>query len=196
MKCIYKIFLASSVYLSLAGCDTVQDYKPYTKNGQEYVYGDPVVARGVLEEVRVTEKNGTVHNISKGAGDMVGDAGIGGAVAANIGGMSSLQGGMALGGIGAILDIVSALNAPRVEYMVRRDGEGDLVNVPVAVDYVKRITDYHCVDLGDRVRVLKVGRRLTLVNENYQLLRLSDFQPTCAEQKASFSASIEQNEAR
>ena len=102
------------------------------------------------------------------------------------GGGSSLGGGAALGVLGALFDVISAANAPRIEFMVRRDPEGDLVNVPVPnKDYVRIIERYHCVGLGDAVRVVKTRSRFDIYNAQPELVRVSDFQPTCEELKAN-----------
>ncbi len=180
-------FVAVSVTLS--GCSTVADYKPKLVDGHEYIMGAPVVAKGIVEELRVTGKDGAVQKITAGGSDLA-SVSVGTSLASAIGGGSSLGGGAALGIVGALLDVVAAANAPRIEFMVRRDPEGDLVNVPVPnKDYVRIIEKYHCVSLGDAVRVVKLRGRLDIYNAQPELLRLSDFQPSCQDMKSKLTQS-------
>ena len=89
--------LVGLLCLGAAGCDTVSDYRPVTKNGQEYIYNMPVIATGVVEDVLITEKNGTVHSVASGTSDLVGQGGVG-MVAATAGGLGTVAGG-ALSGV-------------------------------------------------------------------------------------------------
>lgn len=165
--------------LALAGCDTLNDYRVKTVDGQPYVMRWPVVATGQVEEVRVTEKDGTVHNISKAAGSVAGEYAGSTKLLTDLGGMSNLGAGAVAGGIGAVFDIIAAISAPRIELMVRRSAEQDLINVPVSPDTLKIAQDMHCVQIGDDVNVVKKGRAFDVYNANPNLLRLSDFQPSC-----------------
>ncbi|MFP3686291.1 hypothetical protein SB847_21540, partial [Bacillus sp. SIMBA_026] len=76
------------------------------KDGKEYVAGAPVVAKGTMVDIRVTEKDGTVTSLARAAGDVVGDAGIGAAATAYAG-MSVGQGPLALGAVGIIADLIT-----------------------------------------------------------------------------------------
>lgn len=170
--------------LVLTGCSTVSDFQVKSVDGRPYIMHWPVVATGSLEEIRVTEKDGTVHNISKAAGSVAGEYAGSTNLLKGLTGMSSLGAGAAVGGIGAVFDVIATLSSPRIEMMVRRNDEGDLINVPMALDYIKIAERLHCVQLGDEVNVVKKGRAFDLYNANPNLLRLSDFQPSCDELRA------------
>lgn len=176
----------SSVFLS--GCDTVNDYRPHTRdNGHEYIMQWPVVATGVVEDLRVTEKNGTVHSVAAATSDVaLGTVGYASTIGA-ASGMSGLQSGLAIGGLGAVFDFISRVNAPKVEFMVRRSPEGDLVNVPIQPELLERVETNKCIRLGDTVRVVQKGNSLEMFNANPDLLRLSDFGPSCDELRAKFA---------
>lgn len=186
-----KLITASLAFscLALAGCDTLSDYHVKEVDGNQYIMRMPVVATGKVEEVRVTEKNGTVHNVSKAAGSVAGEYAGSTKLLTDLGGMSNMGAGAVAGGIGAVFDIISAINAPRIELMVRRTAEGDLINVPVSPDALKIAQNMHCVQIGDDVNVVKRGRAFDVYNVNPELLRLSDFQPSCDELRAKATAS-------
>lgn len=182
----YRVITSFMISASfLAGCSTVNDFKPVTKNGQEYIYGMPVLATGVVEDVQITEKNGTVHTFAAGASDVIGQGGVGMAAATTAGGMGSVGGGLAGGAIAGVFDFISRANAPKIELMVRRDKEGDIQPLPVSSDSLRILTKYRCVDIGDRIRIVKKGSNgFDVYNANANWLRLSDFQPSCEELKA------------
>ena len=175
---------------AFTGCSTVSDFKPVTKNGQEYIMNYPVLATGTVEEVHVIEKNGTVHTIAQSGADLAGDGAIGASLATNAGGLSNFQGGAIAGALGAVFSIIAESNAPKVEVMIRNDADGELKSLHATPQMLKNFYEYRCIDIGDKVRVIKNprGPGLDLYNANSTLLRLSDFQPTCEELKAKAAA--------
>lgn len=180
-----SILVTTLSTLLLAGCVSSSQFVPSTVDGKDY-YGKALqIAVGTLEEVRITEKNGKVHTFAQGAGSVAGEMGGSIPLLSNLGGMSSAGAGLAAAGIGIIFDIISASSAPKIELMVRREPEGDLVDVPVNGDQLKRIKDYHCVNIGDRVRVVLVNKRPDVYNWMPKLVRVSDFQPNCREMRAA-----------
>lgn len=171
--------------LFLGGCVSSGQFVPSTVDGKDYFGASPQVAVGTFEEVRVTEKNGAVHSFSQGASSVAGEMGGSVPILTNLGGMSNAGAGLAAAGIGFVFDIISASSAPTIEVMVRRDPEGDLINVPVDGHELKRIHDYNCVNLGDRVRVVYgSNRRFGVYNWVPKLVRVSDFQPNCRQLRA------------
>ncbi len=85
-----KILLAalSVSCLLLGGCTAPSQFRPSTVDGKDYFAGVPQVAVGTLEEIRVTEKNGTVHSFAAGAGSVAGEMGVSGKLLTDLGGMS------------------------------------------------------------------------------------------------------------
>lgn len=178
--------------LTLVGC--ASNFKPHVKeDGKEYIYTWPVVAKGVLEDVRVTESDGTVtslSSLSKGVGDVAGDGAVGGAITSSLG-MSNVGGGLALGAVGALMDLITAATAPKVEFIVRREPEGDLINVPVANDYVHLYEENYCLQLGDPVRVVtRAGwsKGFDVFNANPNMFRDNLFSPSCDTLRAQETA--------
>lgn len=180
-----RFVLVALSCLAIAGCSTVSDFKPVTRNGQEYIYNMPVLATGTVEDVQITEKNGTVHHFAANTADVVGQGGVGMAAATTAGGMSDVAGGLVGGGVGAVFDFISRVNAPKIELMVRRDNDGDVQPLPINPDSLRILNKYRCVDVGERIKIVKKGSRgFDVYNANPELLRLSDFQPSCDELRA------------
>ena len=180
--------------LALAGCNTVADYNPKTIDGQKYIYGMPVMATAKLESVKITEKDGTVHNFTDNASDVVGQGGVGVAAATTAGGLSSVQGGLAAGALSGVLDFFSRLSAPKIELMVLND-QGEVKPIPVNSDSLRILNDQRCLEIGDYMHIVKKGSRgFDIYNANPNLMRLSVFQPTCEELRKMYpSAEVFEN---
>lgn len=188
--------LVGLLCLGAAGCDTVSDYRPVTKNGQEYIYNMPVIATGVVEDVLITEKNGTVHSVASGTSDLVGQGGVG-MVAATAGGLGTVAGGALSGVLSGVAKVVSQVNGPVIELMVRSDKDGQVAPLRISADSLEILTLRRCVDVGDRIRVVRKGERgFDIYNANPELLRISDFQPSCDQMKANLSSSGSGNAPR
>lgn len=182
------LIIVSFFTILASGCTTVQDYHPVTKNGQEYVYGMPVLAVGTLEEVQVTGKDGAVHAITAGAKDITSDGAIAGSLASNISGMSNAQAGAALGLASGVFDFVSRLSGPSIKLLVRQDNGGEILTLPVSKDSLYILGTQRCINVGDRVRVVKKGARgFDVYNANPDLMNFSVFQPSCEELKAKLA---------
>ena len=173
--------------VTLTGCATVEDYKPVTKNGQEYIGDMPVMAKGEVVDLRVTDKDGSVQSFASGAADVAGPGG-GGMAAATAAGLGTVQAGLVGGISSGIFDLISRLSAPKIELMIKNDADGSVNPLPINSDSLYILTKYRCVDLGDRIRIVKKGRRgFDVYNEVPELIRLSDFQPECPELKANIA---------
>lgn len=160
------------------------DFTPVTRNGQEYIYDMPVLATGVLENVTITDKDGTIHSAAAGASDVTGQGGLGAAVATSAGGMSDVAGGLTGGLLSGLFNFISMASAPTIELVIRNDETGDAAPLRVSQDSLYILSKYRCVDIGDRVRIVKNGTRgFDIYNAVPELLRLSDFQPSCEELK-------------
>src|SRR5690606_11729356 len=140
--------------LLLAGCATPDQFVPSTVDGQEYFAGVPQIAVGTLEEVRVIEKDGTIHSFAQGAISVAGETGGSIPLLSNIGGLSSVGAGFAAAGLGLIFDAIAAATAPEINLMIRTEPEDKLLEFQVSAHGLKQTRDYHCVNIGDRVRVI------------------------------------------
>ncbi|MFT0547078.1 hypothetical protein ACMHYO_12155 [Allopusillimonas ginsengisoli] len=189
-------FLASVTFV-VSGCSTVADFRPVVKDGQEYVYGMPVIAIGTLEDVQVTEKNGAIHSFAAAGADLTSDGGIAGPVANSINGLTSLQGTAALSLASGVLDFVSRVNGPSIKLMVRPDNGGDTLVLPVSKQSLYILGRNRCVGVGDRVRIVRKGKNgFDIYNAVPSLLHLSDFEPTCEELKAALKSNSDKTAAQ
>ena len=186
---IFSFFLG----LTLVGCANTS---VQVKDGKEYVAGAPVVAKGTMVDIRVTEKDGTVTSLARAAGDVVGDAGIGAAATAYAG-MSVGQGSLALGAVGIIADLITATTRGAPPVIVVADAGKTVAEVPVPGEYLEMMLRINCIDVGDQVVVAKMPAGVfgqapyQVYNADPDLHRGSDLRPSCStltERKRSAAA--------
>ncbi|CAM5790801.1 hypothetical protein CCAE64S_02660 [Castellaniella caeni] len=170
----------------LAACATPDQFVPSTVDGREYFAGVPQIAVGTLEEIRITEKDGTVHSFAKGASSVAAEGGGSIPLISGLSGMSSTGAGFAAAGIGFVFNSVAKSSAPDIELMIRKEPEGNLIGFQVTEHGLRQTQDYHCVNLGDRVRAIwhEQTREYGIYNFVPKLVRVSDFQPSCRQLRA------------
>lgn len=173
----------------LSGCISPQVVQ---KDGKDYINGWPLLATGVLEGIRITNNDGTSETISAASGavvDLTSDM----AITTQIGnatGLSGAGGGLILGSVNVLMGILSNYTAPQIDYLVRREPEGDVINVPTEQGYIKHTEELFCVTIGDRVNVVQrrgFNRGFDIFNANPEMMRSNFLSESCESRRKRFS---------
>lgn len=173
-----KISAGLALAMLLSGCAS---FEPNFKDGKEYVGNFPVLYKGTVDDIQYQDKSGTVHSYAKEASDSLATgAGSFGNIASMTTGISSFGGGLAVGLIGVVADLVAS-NTPSMppQIIVRKDN-GEVISLAAPPHLLERAVKFNCLNVGEPVKVVDDGQSyLYLMHEDPRLQRRSALEPSC-----------------
>lgn len=174
-----KLFLGALI-LGLTGCATSQ-FNAESRPDGKYILGNKVEVSGTLKDIIVYNKDGEViSSISQAVSDISSDSSFLSA-ASQLGGVSSLEGGLIGGVVGTLAEVVSASSRPVVRAFVYDSEKDDTAVIPINTNSLKHLLEINCLMVGDSVNVYRGAGQYQIVQEKTEWMRRNDFDKSCEE---------------
>lgn len=175
-----KKLLLGALFLGLTGCATSQ-YDAETRADGKYILGSKVEVSGTLKDIVVYNKDGEVISSASQVISDISSDGTFLSAASQIGGVSSLEGGLIGGVVGALAEIVSASSRPVVRAFVYDSEKDDTAVIPINANSLKHLLEINCLMVGDSVNVYRGAGQYQIVQEKTEWMRRNDFDKSCEE---------------
>lgn len=194
-----RFLLALGLLGVLTGCANLE---PNMRDGKEYAGKYPVLYSGTVVDIQFVNKDGenisfaeeaklaastdvtSIDNQSSLAKETSNTLSTANASLGNLAsmttGMSAAGGGLVVGLASVFFDIVSNQTAPKPPQIVILKDDGTEVSLDAPPHLLERAIKFHCLDLGERAKVVNEGERyLRIMHEDPRLIRWTILDPSC-----------------
>lgn len=176
----------------LAGCSTMESS---IRDGKEYVGEYPVLHAGILLDIQIPDQENNVHSVAKEAANTL-ETGTGSAaaLASMATGIGAAGGGVIVGILGTLLDAYASTNPPPLPKLVIEQTNGEMLTLLIEPQNLKHAIDFHCIAIGDPIKVFHDGYRPVYINGDTRLSRKVIVEPSCESLREKYGvASIKTN---